>query len=444
MEEAREANVNGRRRRDRAIIICSIIISLLLVGSCFAVPYILTRETSSRSTRDEGASSASGGKAYREEEGTRELEEALLESDAYTRAQGIVEDNYVDEVDADYLLGSAARGIRRLSGEGAGESALVERGITAMIDSLDDPFSSFMSADELAMLDTQLSGRLSGVGIALEKVKSEIRVTRVLEGTPAQEAGLQEGDIVKEVDGQEVGSMELEEAVFLIRGPEGTTVRLGIVRPPSLEVAYYDIVRREIEIPVIETEVKEGDVGYLRLTDWTEDAQEKIAQALSDMASRGAKSLVIDLRSNPGGYMEPAIKAADMFLRDGVIVSSRGRVGGATRDYRADGEVKWDLPVILLINRGTASSSEIFSAALRENGRCVLVGETTFGKGSIQKIFRQDDGTGLRLTIARYYTPSGSSIDDEGISPDVAVKNPVVGDEDLQLEKALELAREGV
>jgi carboxyl-terminal processing protease len=429
-----------RRRRDRLIIVLSVVLSLLLVGSCFAVPYmpyILTGGGASREGRGALRDKAAGG------EESAELVGVLRGSEAYARAQNIVEANYVDEVDPGCLLRSAARGIRRLSETGADEGTLVERGITAMVDSLDDPFSSFMSADELAMLDTQLSGRLSGIGVALEKVKNEIRVTRVIEGTPAHEAGLQDGDIVKEVDGRDVGSMELEEAVFLIRGPEGTKVRLGLVRPPSLEVNHYEIVRREIEIPVIRTEMREGGVGYLRLTDWTEDVDDKVSQALADFSSRRAKSLVIDLRSNPGGYMEPAIRVADMFLREGVIVSSRGRVGGTTRDYRADGEVEWDLPVVVLINRGTASSSEIFSAALRENDRCVLVGETTFGKGSIQKIFRHEDGTGLRLTIARYYTPKGVSIDDEGIAPDIKAKNPVVGEEDVQLERALEAARAG-
>jgi carboxyl-terminal processing protease len=265
-----------------------------------------------------------------------------------------------------------------------------------------------------------------------------------LDGTPAQEVGLQEGDIVREVDGKDVSGVDISEAVSLIRGPEGTTVRLGIMRPPSSDIKYFDIVRREIEVPVVEVEMKEGGVGYLRLTDWTQDVDTKISEALADLKAKGAKSLIIDLRSNPGGYMDPAIKAADLFLRDGMIVSSRGRVAGASKEYTADGEVEWDLPVTILVNRGSASSSEIFAAALRENDRCVLVGETTFGKGSIQKIFRQDDGSGVRLTIARYYTPSGASIDDEGITPDVLVKNPVLGEQDLQLEKALELAASGL
>jgi len=298
-----------------------------------------------------------------------------------------------------------------------------------------------MSREELEMLDTQLSGHFSGVGIAMRKVKNEIMVVQVLEGTPAQEAGIREGDVVKEVDGRDVTAMDLDEVVMLIRGPEGTTVSLGIYRPSSPELLRFEIVRREIQIPVLRKEVKEGGVGYIQLTDWTEDADQRIREALSELEGEGARSLVIDLRSNTGGYMDPAINAADLFLRQGVIVTSRGRVPGTDREYQADAEASWDLPLVVLVNRGTASSSEIFAAALRDNQRCTLVGETTFGKGSIQKIFRQEDGTGIRLTIARYYTPQGVNLDEEGLVPEVLVKNPVVGEEDLQLEKALEIAR---
>ncbi|RJP33509.1 MAG: S41 family peptidase [Actinobacteria bacterium] len=427
-----------RIRRDRILIIVSVILSLLLVGSCFAIPYLFSSDGSS-SSRDGNT----GDDVVMDEE-TNELEQILLDNSSYTEAQDIVEVNYVDEVSEDDLLYAGARGMRRLAEEGADEEILVDRGITAMIDSLDDPHSSYMSAEEVTALDTQLSGHFSGIGVVMETEKNEIKITRVLEGTPAQEAGLKEGDIVKAVDGMDITGMDITEAVTFIRGPEGTTVRLGIVRPPSSEIKDFDIVRGDIEIPVVETEMKEGGVGYLRLSDWTQDVDQKIAEALADLRAQGAESLVIDLRLNPGGYMEPAIRAADMFLRDGVIVSSRGRVAGASQEYTADGDIQWDLPVVILVDRGSASSSEIFTAALRENDRCILVGETTFGKGSIQKIYRQDDGTGLRLTIARYYTPSGQSIDDEGIVPDYFVKNPVVGEEDLQLKKAVELAGSGV
>jgi carboxyl-terminal processing protease len=435
-----------RTRRDRTVIIVAVVLSLLLVGACFAIPYLLSTDSSSTSPTSSSSSSEQKEAAatLQPDKEAEELEGFLEGSPSYSDAQDIVETNYVDEVNGDDLLYAGARGITRMADEGAEDDVLVDRGITAMIDSLDDPHSSFMSEEELNILDTQLSGRLTGIGVAMETVKNEVRVVRVLDGTPAQEVGLQEGDIVKEVDGKNISGMEIDEVVSMIRGPEGTTVRLGLVRPPSSEVIYFDIVRREIEIPVVEVEMKEGGVGYMRLADWTQDVDEQVSEALAQLRDQGAKSLIIDLRSNPGGYMDPAINAADMFLRDGMIVSSRGRVTGATKEYTADGEVEWDLPVIILVNRGSASSSEIFAAALRENERCTLVGETTFGKGSIQKIFRQPDGTGLRLTIARYYTPSGASIDDEGITPDELVKNPVIGEEDLQLEKALELAQAGL
>ena len=427
-----------RTGRDRKIIILAVVLSLLLVGSCFAIPYLLSTDGSSsdgeRSTVE----------SLREDGVASELEQTLLDSDAYVEAQEIVEDNYVEEVDGEELLSAGARGIRRLSDEGADEEALVERGITAMIDFLDDPFSGYMDEEELAMLDTQLSGSFFGIGAAMEMVKNEVRVQSVLEGTPAEGAGLLEGDIVKEVDGEDVSGMSLTEVVGLIRGEEGTTVRIGVVRPPSSDLKGFDIVRGRIEIPVIETELKEGGVGYLLLTDWTEGVDEKLAAALADLSAQGAESLVVDLRLNGGGYMEPAISAADMFLRDGMIVSSQGRVLGTTKEYTADADVLWDLPVVILVNRGTASASEIFSAALRENGRAILVGETTFGKGVIQKIFRNDDGSGVRLTIARYYTPDGTSIDDEGLAPDIFVKNPVVGEEDLQLQAAAEAASSGL
>jgi len=418
--------------RERNIIILVVVLSLALIASCFAIPFMLSSDDSSPTTSSDEQAQVAAGE-------TLELEDILLESDSYKDAQDIVEDNYVNEVDGDDLLQAGARGIRRIAGEDYPEEQLVERGIVAMIDSLDDPFSSYMDAEELEMLDTQLSGSFFGIGVRMQQVKNEIRVVEVLEGTPAEAAGLKDGDIVKEVDGTDVTDMDINEVVMLIRGPEGTTVNLGIMRAPDLDLTYFDIVRGEIEVPVLEYELKEGDIGYIRLTDWTEDVDEQVAAALQDLEEQGAKGLIIDLRSNPGGYMEPAIRAADLFLRDGMIVSSKGRIAGSSSEYTADDQVEWDLPVVILLDRGSASSSEIFAAALADNDRAILVGETTFGKGSIQKLYRQEDGTAVRLTIARYYTPNGSSIDDEGLEPDFPVRNPVVGEEDLQLLKAMEI-----
>lgn len=437
MDELSEAE---RRRRDRFLVILAVSLSLLLVASCFALPYLLTGSRERRSA----------GPAAREENGKgkdvewQKMEDILKSSQSYLLAQGIVEENFVEEVSEEDLLQAAARGIRRMAAAGVEGEALVARGIEAMLDSLDDPFSARMTAEQLDMLETQLSGHFSGIGVAMQKVKNEIRIVQVLENTPAQEMGLREGDIVREVDGRNVASLELDEVVMLIRGPEGTTVRLGIARPGEPGLLVFEIVRRQIEIPVMQVETKEGGVGYIRLSDWTEDADGRMREALAELRGKGARSLVVDLRSNPGGYMEPAIKAADLFLREGVIVTSRGRTAGVSREYRADGEVSWDLPLVVLVDRGSASASEIFAAALRDNDRCLLVGETTFGKGSIQKIFHQQDGTGIRLTIARYYTPKGTNIDDQGIVPDVLVKNPLVGGSDVQLERALQAARDSL
>lgn len=437
MQPTPDRLIEEAKRRDRRIAILAVALSLLLVGSCFAVPYLLTS-----AGRRAGEGSTNGDEDV--QKSADELRDLLLESDSFRRAREIVKGNFVEEVGEDELLGAAARGIRRLARSSADREALVVRGVESMLDSLDDPFSAFMTAEELEMLDTQLSGHFSGIGVAMQKVKNQIRVVQVLEGTPAQEAGIREGDIVREVDGRDVNELDLDEVVMLIRGPQGTTVRIGVSRPGEPEVLNFDIVRREIEVPVMEVGLKEGGVGYVRLTDWTQDAAERLREAVAGLQAQGATSLLIDLRSNPGGYMEPAIEAADLFLRGGTIVSSRGRVAGVNRVYEADEGVSWDLPVYVLVNRGSASASEIFAAALRENNRCLLIGETTFGKGSIQQIFRQPDGTGIRLTIARYYTPLGTNIDDQGIVPDIPVKNPLVGGEDLQLERALQEARSSI
>ena len=249
-----------RMRRDRILIIVSVVLSLLLVGSCFAIPYLLSTNDSSPSRDEEKPRNAA------EKEEIDELEEILTGSTSYMDAQEIVEANYVEEVDEDDLLYAGARGISRMAAEGADEEVLVDRGITAMVDSLDDPHSSYMSAEELMSLDTQLSGRLTGIGVVMQMEKNEIKIMRVLDGTPALEVGLKDGDIIKEVDGLNIVGMDINEVVMLIRGEVGTTVRLGVVRPPSSDIKDFDIVRREIEIPVLETEMREGGVGYVSHT----------------------------------------------------------------------------------------------------------------------------------------------------------------------------------
>jgi carboxyl-terminal processing protease len=405
-------------RREKLWLAGAVVLSLVIILACFLTPYLFQRKATPGEKVAEGASAV------------------LKESSTFNEALRIVEDYYVDEVSREKLLAAANRGIKRLQKEGADEETLVHRGIVTMIDELDDPFSSFMSSKELEMLDTQLTGRFSGIGVAMTMARNEIRVERVIGGTPAAEAGIKEGDVVKEVDGRDVTGMELTDVVMMIRGEPGTKVTLGISRGNSPTLFRFEIVRREIEIEVIKSEMLTPEIAYIILSDWTENVDEKLRDSLRELRLKGARGLIMDLRSNTGGYMDPAIRSADLFLQDGIIVTSQGRTPGTTGEYRAKAGTEWDFPVVILINRGTASSSEIFSAALHDNSRAVLVGETTFGKGSIQKLFRQEDGTAIKLTVGRYYTPKGKSIDDEGIPPDMQVSNPLLNGEDLQLKEA--------
>ncbi len=387
---------------------------------------------------------SSGGSSVRPKDSLEAEALSFLENrDEIRRAADLIRQSYVDPVDKEELIESALRGVRRMYREGRDEEALVARALQAMVDGLDDPYSAYMNREQAEMLQTQLSGHFSGVGIALEMVRNEVRVRNVLPGTPAEESGIREGDVIREVDGKDISGMNLEEVVMSIRGPSGTRVTLGILRRPERELMRLTLTRREIEIPVLQHRLMEGGVGYIKLSDWTEDSDRKMQEALWDLRARGARSLLVDLRSNKGGYMDPAIRAADMFLDEGTIVTSRGRVSEAGKSYFAEQGKAWDLPVVVLVDRFTASASEIFAAALRENGRCLLVGETTYGKGAIQKLFPLEDGSVIRLTLARYYTPSGRNIDEQGIEPDVKVRNPIVDDKDLQLERALEILKGG-
>ncbi len=406
-------------RKDKWLIIVTVALSLMVVSACFITPYLFRSKTT-----------------ILEEVKVEGLNPVLKQSTSFNNALRTVENNYVEEVNQKELLDAAERGVQRLEREEAGEEAIVRRGIVSMINRLHDPFTEYMDAKEVEMLDTQLSGHFSGIGAVMASVRNEIIVEKVLSGTPAEEAGLQDGDIVKTVDGKDVTGMELSDVVMMIRGPEGTMVVLEIRRANLSSLLRFEIIRREIEIPVIRVELRPNRIGYISMTDWTENVDGKLQDALLDLRLKGARGLIIDLRSNGGGYMDPAIAAADLFLDHGVIVSSKGRISGTNQQVEAEKGSQWDLPVVILVNRGTASSSEIFSAALHDNSRAVLVGETTFGKGSIQKLFRQSDGSALKITVGRYFTPRGISIDDEGIPPDVLVSNPVTGGVDLQLQEA--------
>jgi len=417
-------------RKDRIIVTLAVLLSAVVLASCFLVPALLTREEEA----------PAGGP--RAEEDLYKADRDWLESrQEFRNALENLERDYVEEPDENALMAAAARGIHRLREQGAPDDQLLQRGLSCLIDALDDPFSDFMDPEELKMLDSQLSASFFGVGISMTQSRNETRVEKVLEGTPAEEAGIQVGDVVVSVDGTEVKGMDLNDVVMMIRGEKDTTVTLGIRRSGVSGILTFTMRRAEIKLPVMTSEMRPGGVGYLVLSDWSRDSANLLREELDKLKGAGARGLILDLRTNPGGLLEPAINAADLFLDSGVIVSSRGRLAGTTRTYNAEPGNSWDMPVVILTSRATASSSEIFTAALHDNQRAVLVGETTFGKGSIQNILRQPGGTALRITVALYYTPSGISINDEGIDPDLLVHNPAVDGEDLQLQEAERVVR---
>ena len=201
-----------------------------------------------------------------------------------------------------------------------------------------------MDKEQVSMLDTQLTGHFFGIGISMAEVRNEIRVEEVLKGTPAEAAGVQQGDIVVSVDGKDVTGMSTNDVVAMIRGQEGTLVKVGFKRSGVPGTTVYDLTRAEIKLPVITTKMLPGDIGYIILTDWTQDSSTLLNGALEDLKNQGAKGLILDLRGNPGGLMDPAIKSADLFLGGGTIVTSKGRMAGTTVPYPANSGTAWDLP----------------------------------------------------------------------------------------------------
>ena len=373
--------------------------------------------------------------------GQEELAPQLADSNLVSSALSTITANFFEDVDSRSLIEAANQGIKRLVEEGRSADEIVAQGITAMVDSLDDPWSTYLDPKALAAIESQLTGSFSGVGIVMKSLRNEIVVDGLLPGAPAEASGIQVGDVIAEVDGESTRNLSLSEAQQKIRGPEGTGVRLGMRRGTSSQLIYFDLVRKSIDIPVLEQSVPEAGIGLISLADWTDGIEAKLEQALTGLQAQGVRGIILDLRGNPGGYMNEAIKAADLFLRSGTIVTSKGKSSAANQEYRADGKVLSDLPLVILMDRGSASASEIFSGAMQDNARAVVVGENSFGKSSIQKILPLADASGIKLTIAKYMTPSGTNIDEEGIKPDVVVSNPVFVTQDLQKEKALEIMR---
>ncbi|MBL6797865.1 MAG: PDZ domain-containing protein [Synechococcus sp. BS307-5m-G39] len=304
--------------------------------------------------------------------------------------------------------------------------------IRGMLASLDDPYTRFLDPKEFKQMQIDTSGELTGVGIqiTLDKDTKDIVVVSPIEGTPASKAGVQPKDVIVSIDGESTKGMTTEDAVKLIRGQEGSEVTLGLRRKG--EVVIVPLKRARIEINAVESRLNSGSdgtkVGYIRLKQFNAKASREMRAAIRDLEKQGAQGFVLDLRSNPGGLLEASVDIARQWLDEGTIVSTKTR-DGIQDVRRATGSAVTDRPVVVLVNEGSASASEILSGALQDNNRAVLVGQKTFGKGLVQSVRGLSDGSGLTVTIAKYLTPKGTDIHKNGIRPDVPVE---LSEEEIQ------------
>jgi carboxyl-terminal processing protease len=298
------------------------------------------------------------------------------------------------------------------------------KAIREMLKKLNDPYTRFMDPKEFKDLQVETSGQLVGVGIQLsmdEKTKKLV-VIAPIEGTPAAKAGIISKDIILKIDGKSTKGMDINKAVSLIRGQEGTNVTLTIQREG--QVVDYKLARQQIEIHPVEAKYRknEGGIGYVRLKQFSANAADEMRTEVQKLESQGAQGYIIDLRSNPGGLLYGAIDIARMFINDGKIVSTKPRQGGGETQSANQTAIVPNKPIVVLVDGGSASASEILSGALQDNKRAQLVGMKTFGKGLVQSVRPLSGEAGMAVTIAKYYTPNGIDINKKGIKPDVEVK----------------------
>jgi carboxyl-terminal processing protease len=299
---------------------------------------------------------------------------------------------------------------------------LIYGAIKGMVRGL-DPHSSFMTKEEFRELMAETKGSFSGIGIEITVKDKVLTVVSPIEGTPAYLAGMKAGDKIIKVEGESTLDMSLMEAVKKIRGPEGTPVNLTVFREGEKKPLEFAITRGVIPLKSVRFFFLTPDIGYVRISTFQGNTSEALSEALNELEKGGKmKGLVLDMRNNPGGLLSQAIDVSEMFLDSGIIVSTKGRSGSHDIEARAHkNSHPRDYPMIVLVNGGSASAAEIVAGALQDNERAMILGSRTFGKGSVQTILPLSDGSGLRLTTARYYTPSGKSIQSSGITPDIEI-----------------------
>lgn len=326
---------------------------------------------------------------------------------------------------------------------------LLEGSMKGMIEALDDPYSAYLEPEVFKEITERIHGTYAGVGLLITIAEDDLlTVVSPFKGSPAHKAGILSGDIITAIDGRNTSDMDLETASNLMRGKPGTKVTLTVYRKNKGEKVY-EITREVIEIPSVDGEIisENPDVGYISVSMFNENTGKELAEKVEELRLKGMKALILDLRNNPGGALQAAVEAADVFIDSGPIVHIKSKYN--TEVYKAK-KGKTDFPVVVLVNEGSASASEILAGAIQDTGAGILVGKKTFGKGVVQSLFKLEDGSAVKLTTAKYLTPDKRDIHKKGINPDVVVEmdheetaqallNAPDTEKDAQLKKALEI-----
>ena len=346
--------------------------------------------------------------------------------DLFSEVLDKVNKDYVDEVD---------------------QNAIMDAAINGVLQSL-DPYSSYMSPQMLSEMQTETSGKFGGLGIEVGMEAGVVKVISPIDNSPASKVGIKAGDYIVKINDTQVQGKSLTEAVELMRGPVGTDIEITVRRVGEKKAIVFNITREIIKITSVRSKVIDGDIGYIRLTSFNENSSDQFKEKIKDLRkNKDINSYILDLRNNPGGLLSQAIKITDFFLDNGEIVSTKGRKKTESRKWYANkGDVIEGDTLVVLINYGSASASEIVAGALKDHKRAILVGENSYGKGSVQSIIPLKNNGAIRLTISKYYLPSGKSISEVGVTPDIEIREEseefrISTESDNQLNFALELLR---
>jgi carboxyl-terminal processing protease len=345
-----------------------------------------------------------GAAAARADDAAKPADIPWQDARALAEVMDRVEREYVTAVDDHQLLQAAIRG---------------------MVSSL-DPYSAYLDRDEYDEIKISSSGEYSGVGIEVSMEDDQVVVVSPFDGSPAAAAGIRSGDVIATIDGVAVSSTTLDDTIGRMRGKEGTTIKIGVLRQGSTEPLEFTLKRARVELHSVKSELPEPGYGYLRIAEFSDTTGDDTVAALRELRKRNGaalKGLVLDLRNNPGGVLEGAVAVADAFLDGGLIVSARGRTPESKFEMSATpGDEMNGAPIVVLVNGGSASAAEIVAGALKDHHRATLMGRTTFGKGSVQTVMPLSADRAIKLTTSLYYTPSGVSINHRGIAPDIELE----------------------